>query len=105
MVLGNNSSLSAGLNPGVTEPKPAQPYGRVALDRLGETSALDPDWATLSTAGSQAAAQSADTGGVREDKVAAVRAALIAGTYAVPASQVAAHTIGAMLGLSVQAGA
>ena len=100
MVWSNNSSLSAGLNPGVTESRPAQPYGRVAQDRTGESSALDPDWATLSTAGSQAA-QSADEGDVREDKVAAVRAALTAGTYVIPASQVASRTIGAMLGLGV----
>ncbi len=100
MVWSNNSSLSAGLNPGVTEPRPAQPYGRVTQDRGGETSALDPDWATLSTAGSQAA-QGPDEGSVREDKVAAVRAALTAGTYMVPALQVAQSAIGAMLGLAV----
>jgi anti-sigma28 factor (negative regulator of flagellin synthesis) len=98
MVWSNNSSLSAGLNPGVTEPRPAQPYGRAVQDRSAETSALDPDWATLSTAGSQAA-HGPDEGGVREDKVAAVRAALTAGTYMVPASQVAQRAIGAMLGL------
>ncbi|MGA2250435.1 flagellar biosynthesis anti-sigma factor FlgM [Terracidiphilus sp.] len=100
MVWSNNSSLSAGLNPGVTEPRPAQQYGRVAQDHPGETSALDSDWATLSTAGSQAA-QGTDESGVRDDKVATVRAALTAGTYMVPAAQVAQRAIGAMLGLGV----
>jgi anti-sigma28 factor (negative regulator of flagellin synthesis) len=100
MVLSNNRSLSAGLNPGVTEPRSAQSYGRVTQDHSGETTSLDPDWATLSIAGSQAA-QSADGGGVREDKVAAVRASLTAGTYVVPASHVAQRAIGAMLGLGV----
>ncbi len=98
MVLSNNSSLSAGLNPGVAEPRSTQSYGRFTLDRATETSALDPDWATLSTAGSQAA-QGEDGGSVREDKVAAVRAALTAGTYVVPASLVAERAVGAMLGL------
>ena|ERR1700761_7584261 len=101
MVWSNNSSLSAGLNPGVTEPRSAQAYGRVAQDHSGESSALDPDWATLSTAGSQAAqGVGMDEGGVREDKVAMVRAALTDGTYMIPASQVAQRAIGAMLGLS-----
>ena len=100
MVWSNNSSLSAGLNPGVTELRPVQTYGRVAQDDSAESSALDPDWATLSTAGSHAA-QGTDEGSVRDDKVAAVRAALTAGTYMVPAAQVAQRAIGAMLGQSV----
>jgi anti-sigma28 factor (negative regulator of flagellin synthesis) len=70
----------------------------VAQDHSGESGALDPDWATLSTAGSQAA-QSADDGGVREDKVAAVRAALTAGGYVIPAALVASSAIGSMLGM------
>ncbi len=49
MVLSNNRSLSAGLNPGVTEPRSAQSYGRVTQDHSGETTSLDPDWATLSS--------------------------------------------------------
>jgi anti-sigma28 factor (negative regulator of flagellin synthesis) len=98
MVWSNNSSLSAGLNPGVSETRPAQTYGRLAQDHSAESSALDSDWATLSTAGNQVA-QSTDEGSVRPDKVAAVREALTAGTYAIPASQVASRTIGAMLGM------
>jgi anti-sigma28 factor (negative regulator of flagellin synthesis) len=101
-----NSSVSAGLNPGVTGvvtgrvagSGAAQPYGRMTQeDRAGETSALDPDWATLSAAGSQAA-QTTGEGSVREDKVAAVRAALTTGTYAVPVAQVAERAVSAMLG-------
>ena len=98
MVWSNNSSLSAGLNPGVTELRPVQTYGRVAQDDSAESSALDPDWATLSTAGNQVA-QSADEGSVRSEKIAAVQAALTAGTYAIPASFVASSAIGAMLGM------
>jgi anti-sigma28 factor (negative regulator of flagellin synthesis) len=104
-----NDSVSVSLNPVATETvagsRAAQSYWRVDArqtqgDHTGETSALDPDWATLSTAGSRTA-QSASEDSVREDKVATVRAALSAGTYAVPAAQVASRTIGAMLGLSV----
>ena len=101
-----NNSLSTGLNPGVAEvvsgTRAAHPYARPAQEdrSSGETTALDPDWATLSTAGSQAA-QSTDGGGVRTDKIAAVRAALTAGTYVIPAAQVAQRAIGAMLGQGV----
>jgi anti-sigma28 factor (negative regulator of flagellin synthesis) len=98
MVWSNNSSLSMGLNPGAIEPRPTQNYGRVAQDHSAENSALDPDWATLSTAGSQAA-QTTDENAVREGKVAEVRAALTAGTYAIPAALVASSAIGSMLGM------
>jgi anti-sigma28 factor (negative regulator of flagellin synthesis) len=101
MELGNNG-LSAGLNPVVIEPKAVHSYARPALtDSGGETTASDTglsaDWVTLSAAGSQAAL-TANEGGVREDKVAMVRAALAAGTYAIPSAFVAAGAISAMLG-------
>jgi anti-sigma28 factor (negative regulator of flagellin synthesis) len=97
MVWSNNSSLSMGLNPGAIEPRPTQNYGRVAQDHSAENSALDPDWATLSTAGSQTA--QTEEGAVREGKVAEVRAALTAGTYVIPAALVASSAIGSMLGM------
>jgi anti-sigma28 factor (negative regulator of flagellin synthesis) len=91
-------SLSPGATQGVTGAKAAQPYARLAQESsAGETSALDPDWATLSAAGSRTA-QSAGEDSVREDKVAAVRSALTSGTYSIPAAQVAERAIGAMLG-------
>jgi anti-sigma28 factor (negative regulator of flagellin synthesis) len=62
-----------------------------------EGSTLTTDSATLSSAGSEVA-QTVREGGVRPDKVAWVQAALIAGTYEVPASAVAAKVVDAMLG-------
>jgi flagellar biosynthesis anti-sigma factor FlgM len=59
-------------------------------------SELSGDRATLSSAGSEASLGSADDG-VRMDKVASVQAALVAGTYYVPASAVAAKMVDAML--------
>lgn len=59
-------------------------------------SAFDSDRATLSAAGSEVA-QAAVDGGVRADRVAAVQAALQAGTYSVPAHAVAAKMVDAML--------
>jgi flagellar biosynthesis anti-sigma factor FlgM len=58
---------------------------------------LSADTATLSSAGSVVAQDAAD-GGVRMDKVAAVQAALAAGTYSVPSSAVASRVVDAMLG-------
>ncbi len=60
-------------------------------------SALGADQATLSNAGSEVS-QSASADGVRTDKVAAVQAALAAGTYSVPASVVASKVVDAMMG-------
>jgi negative regulator of flagellin synthesis FlgM len=57
---------------------------------------LTGDQATLSSAGSEVSLESASDG-VRMDKVAAVQAALAAGTYNVPASSVAAKMVDAML--------
>jgi negative regulator of flagellin synthesis FlgM len=59
-------------------------------------SELTGDHATLSNAGSEASLGSAGDG-VRMEKVAAVQAALAAGTYSVPASAVASKMIDAML--------
>jgi negative regulator of flagellin synthesis FlgM len=59
--------------------------------------ALTSDRATLSSAGSEVSQTAADPE-VRMDKVAAVQAALAAGTYNVPASAVASKVVDAMLG-------
>jgi negative regulator of flagellin synthesis FlgM len=60
-------------------------------------SAFDSDRATLSSAGNEVS-QSASGEGVRTDKVAAVQAALAAGTYDVSAAAVASKVVNAMLG-------
>jgi negative regulator of flagellin synthesis FlgM len=57
---------------------------------------LTGDHATLSSAGSEVSLEGAGDG-VRMDKVAAVQAALAAGTYRVPASAVATKMVDAML--------
>ena len=66
-------------------------------------SALVSDHATLSNAGSEVS-QTASEDGVRAEKVAAMQAALAAGTYNVPASAVASKVVDAMLGRRVGAG-
>ncbi|HEY1896952.1 MAG TPA: flagellar biosynthesis anti-sigma factor FlgM [Terracidiphilus sp.] len=77
------------------------PAGPTAPDRIkgGHTaeSSLNSDSATVSSAASEVAL-TAGEGGVRADKVAAVQAALAAGTYEVPASAVASRVIDSMLG-------
>ncbi len=57
---------------------------------------LTADRATLSNAGSEVS-QSAAAGEARMDKVAAIQAALQAGTYEVPASAVATRIVDSML--------
>ena len=57
---------------------------------------FDRDQATFSNAASEVS-QSASGEGVRADKVAAVQAALAAGTYRVPATAVASRMVDAML--------
>jgi negative regulator of flagellin synthesis FlgM len=59
-------------------------------------SSIPSDRATLSSAGSEVALTASD-GGVRMDKVAAIQSALAAGTYSVPASEVASSLVDAML--------
>ena len=58
------------------------------------------DWATLSATGSRIAQVSGEAG-VREDKVASVRAALVSGSFSIPAAAVAAKTVYAMLGSGI----
>ncbi len=80
---------------GTTPASPATPQTRSAATAGG--SALTSDSATLSSAGSEVA-QTSSGDDVRMDKVAAVQAALGAGTYSAPASAVASRVVDAMLG-------
>ena len=59
-------------------------------------SSFDSDRATFSSAASEVS-QAASGEDVRADKVAAVQAAMAAGTYSVPASAVASRVIDSML--------
>jgi flagellar biosynthesis anti-sigma factor FlgM len=59
-------------------------------------SGLGSDSATLSSAGSEVSLTAADDG-VRTDKVATIQAALVSGTYNVPATDVASKVVDAML--------
>ena len=81
---------------GVTPAAPASPE-RIKGGQTAEGSSLSNDSATVSGAASEVALTAAE-GGVRADKVAAVQAALEAGTYEVPASAVASKVIDSMLG-------
>ncbi len=81
---------------GVTPAVPASPE-RNQGGQTAERGSLSNDSATVSSAGSEVA-QTAAEAGVRADKVAAVQAALAAGTYEVPASAVASKVIDSMLG-------
>jgi negative regulator of flagellin synthesis FlgM len=81
---------------GVTPATPASPE-RIKGGQTAERSSLSNDSATVSSAASEVALTAAE-GGVRLDKVAAVQAALAAGTYEVPASAVASKVIDSMLG-------
>lgn len=78
------------------------PASQAAPQSKGTTAALtgntfDADRATLSSAGSEVS-QAASAEDVRTEKVAGVQAALAAGTYNVPAEQVASRVVDAMLG-------
>lgn len=81
---------------GVTTATSASPE-RIKGGQIAESTSLNNDSATVSGAGSEVALTAAE-GGVRADKVAAVQAALTAGTYEVPASAVASKVIDSMLG-------
>jgi len=59
-------------------------------------SSFDSDRATFSSAGSEVS-QAVSGESIRTDKVAAVQAALAAGTYSVPASAVASKLVDSML--------
>ncbi len=73
----------------------ATPQSRQA-QRGAVTSDLAQDQATVSNAGAEAL-QAAGDSGVRMEKVAAVQAALAAGSYGVAATDVAAKIIDSML--------
>jgi flagellar biosynthesis anti-sigma factor FlgM len=81
---------------GVTPAGPASPE-RTKGGQAAERSSLTNDSASVSSAASQVALTAAE-GSVRAEKVAAVQAALAAGTYEVPASAVASKVIDTMLG-------
>jgi anti-sigma28 factor (negative regulator of flagellin synthesis) len=81
---------------GVPSTPPNQaPHGRGALS--SGQGALTGDRATVSFAGAEVS-QSVAGDGVRADRVAAVQAALAAGTYNVPSIAVAKKVVDAMLG-------
>lgn len=79
---------------GVTPPTTTAPQRNNATVASGGTGS---DRATLSDAGSEVSLTAADSG-VRTDKVASIQAALVAGSYDVPASAVASKMVDAMLG-------
>ena len=79
---------------GVNPAAPSAPQGKSST--TAAPSSFDSDRATFSSAGSEVS-QAALGEGVRADKVAAVQAALAAGTYNVPASAVASRMIDSML--------
>src|SRR5258707_10490152 len=81
---------------GVPSTPPAQAQQVRNGTAVGQ-SAFGGDRATLSSAGA-GVAQSALDPGVRADKVAAVQAALAAGTYNVPASALPSRLVEALLG-------
>jgi len=98
-------SVNLGANLGsvlnVSEPVSSSSYGQTeGAGSASDVSWLEPDWATLSTVGStvsETVAQGAGGAGVREDKVAAVRSSIAAGTYSVAPSEVAGRAVDAML--------
>ncbi len=79
---------------GVNPSAPSASQGKGNTAPAG--SSFDSDRATFSSAASEVS-QTASDDGVRSDKVAAVQAALAAGTYNVPASAVASKVIDSML--------
>jgi flagellar biosynthesis anti-sigma factor FlgM len=80
---------------GVPSTEPTKPLS-TKNGSATEVAGLAGDRASLSNAGSEVSQTAADSD-VRMDKVAAVRAALEAGTYNVPASEVAGKLLDAML--------
>ncbi|HKN21112.1 MAG TPA: flagellar biosynthesis anti-sigma factor FlgM [Terracidiphilus sp.] len=79
---------------GVNPTAPSAPQGKGST--TGSPGSFETDRATFSSAASEVS-QAALGEGVRADKVAAVQAALAAGTYSVPASAVASRVIDSML--------
>jgi flagellar biosynthesis anti-sigma factor FlgM len=86
---------------GVNPTAPSASHGKGSTSAA--PSSFDSDRATFSSAGSEIS-QVASGEGVRADKVAAVQAALAAGTYSVPASAVASKVIDSMLTAGLAAG-
>jgi negative regulator of flagellin synthesis FlgM len=79
---------------GVNPTTSSSPQGKV--NTTAAPGSFDSDQATFSNASSEIS-QSASGEGVRADKVAAVQAALAAGTYSVPPLAVASRMIDSML--------
>ena len=79
---------------GVNPTAPSVSQGKGSTSAAG--SSFDSDQATFSSAASEVS-QTASGDEVRTDKVAAVQAALAAGTYSVPAAAVASRVIDSML--------
>jgi len=93
MNISNNfDALRALLGINLAEPATAQGKNGASAGFHG----LGNDRATLSSAASEVS-QSAAEDGVRAEKVAAIQSALVAGTYSVPASEVAARLVDSML--------
>ncbi len=86
---------------GTTPAAPASP--QTAKSAASGGSGLGSDQATFSSAASEVS-QTASGDGVRSEKVAAVQAALAAGSYNVPASAVASRVIDSMLANGLAAG-
>ena len=86
---------------GVNTPAPSTSQGKNSTAAAG--SSFDSDHATFSSAASEVS-QSASDDGVRTDKVAAVQAALAAGTYNIPASAVASRVVDSMMAGGLVAG-
>jgi negative regulator of flagellin synthesis FlgM len=86
---------------GVNPAAPSAPQGKSSTTATG--SSFDSDRATFSSAASEVS-QAASGENVRADKVAAVQAALAAGTYGVPASAVASKVVDSMLAGGLAAG-
>jgi len=82
---------------GVAPAAPAATQQAKSSSSAASGSALGRDRATFSSAGSEVSLTASESD-VRTDKVAAVQAALAAGTYNVPASAVASKVVDAMLG-------
>ena len=90
-----NNSLQ-GLQQLFSSQEVTTPAGKAGSSGGVETKA-GTDQATLSSAASMAAASAPDAD-VRTEKVAAIQQALAAGTYSVPATEVAGKMIDHMLG-------
>lgn len=82
---------------GVNSPAVSAPQGK---NSASTTTSIASDKATVSSVASEVS-QSASSEGVRSEKVDAIKSALAAGTYHVPASALASKLVDSML-VSVQ---